>query len=466
MKNTFQEIKLSEIYPSDTNPRGNDFEGPALNDLAASIKEKGVLMPIIIRPKLKSGKKFEIVAGARRFKASQLSGLVTIPARVEELTDIEAREIQIIENLQREDINSLDEGEAYRSLIEKSKSKYDAKEIALKVGKSETYVRQRLGLTNLTEKAKKEFKNGNLLISQALIICRLDNDKQQNDALKEAIDYGADSDRLKEWVENRVYIDLASKPWAKDEKLSEMVGDISAKPENLFGDKALGVDPVAYSKQMAAFIEIKIREAKDKGQNLVKICTTYGTPDFKGVLGKDKYRILTSKDKDVKEVLKGIVVEGRDKGRIYKITTEKEEVKTTIYKKTDKEKAKDKLENEKRKKREEDNIAKFQEAIGKVKFPLSEKQLDTLLDFTFYRCGVSLQQPVVKLIGAELVRTEQKDWNGELKMKANYEASLRKYADDNGIAGKLKVVFALLMPHPSTGDYDNGKDFADASKKL
>src|ERR1039458_5189914 len=110
-----QEVKVSACYESETNPRGKDFGGKAFDELVASIKEKGILTPILVRPstiKGRSGEHFEVVAGNRRFRAAQQLKLETIPAQVQEMTDSEAREAQIVENLQRQDVHPLEEGEA------------------------------------------------------------------------------------------------------------------------------------------------------------------------------------------------------------------------------------------------------------------------------------------------------------------------------------------------------------------
>lgn len=463
-----QNIMIADCKQSATNAQGR-CEGKEFDELVASIKEKGVLVPVLARAMTGKDKigKWEVVAGNRRLAAAKVAGLESIPAQIVEMNDVEAREAQIVENLQRQDIHPLDEGEAYRQLKEKSRPHYETKDIALKVGKSETYVRQRLALTNLIEKAKQSFRAGKLLISQAIIICRLENDKQQADALKQAVDYGWDAERLKEWIEERVYLDLAGKPWAKDAKLAEMVGDMSAKPENLFGDKALGNDPVAISKQMAAYIEIKLREAQSKGEKLVRISSAYGTPDLKGVLGRDEYRVVTSKDKDVKKI-KGIVVEGDKRGQILTITTDKEVVRgQEVYKQTAAEKAKRKKEHEAEKKKQENKIKMFKEAIEKIKWPLSKKQLDALFNFALNSRGVSVQQPVVKFLGIEIVRKEEtRGWETKKKvMVADYEASLRKYADENGDVGKLRIVFALLISHPGN-EWDDGKGFKHDSSLI
>ena len=151
-------IKVSLCVESETNPRGKDFEDASFKELVASVKEKGVLVPVLARPR--EGKEFEIVAGNRRFRAAKKAGLDVIPAHVVEMTDDEAQEAQIVENLQRADVHPLEEGEAYRKLIEDGGRK--VADVAVKVGKSESYVRQRLFLTNLSDKAKKLYRKNEI----------------------------------------------------------------------------------------------------------------------------------------------------------------------------------------------------------------------------------------------------------------------------------------------------------------
>src|SRR5215831_20253496 len=134
-----QTLKVSQCIESETNPRGTKFDEADLKELTASIKEQGILMPLLVRP---YKGKFEVIAGSRRFRAAKLAGLTEIPAHLVEMTDIEAREAQIVENLQRADVHPLQEGASYRDLIEKSG--YDIAAVAVRVGKSEGYVRNRL----------------------------------------------------------------------------------------------------------------------------------------------------------------------------------------------------------------------------------------------------------------------------------------------------------------------------------
>ena len=461
-------IKVSEAKQSATNVKGRNY-GKSFDDLVASVKEKGILQPILVRPlngKDKIGK-YEVIAGNRRLAAAKAAGIEEIPAQLVEMNDVEAREAQIVENLQRQDIHPLDEGKQYRDLIEKSSPRYGTNDVAIKVGKTENYVRQRLALTNLCAKAEAKVRDGKMSLGNAILLSRLDG-VQQEKVMKATYD-NIETDRLHDKIEEIVYRDLSGKPWAKDAKLAEMVGDMSAKPENLFGDKELGNDPVIVAKQMAAFIEIKLREAQSKGEKMVRISTAWGTPGIKGVLAKDNYRVVSKSDKDVKNVVKGIVVEGDDRGRIFTITTDKESIKgSTVYKPTAAEKAKRKKEIEKEKEREAKKISDFQEAINKVKFPISEKQLNALLDFALYSRGVSIQQPVTKLLGAEIVKVEEKDYDDKKVMRTSYRESLLKYADENGNDGKIRVIFALMIPHPSSGEHDdsNSKDFKEAAKKL
>ena len=460
-------IPISSLTASKTNPRGKDFKGPGFDDLVASIKEKGVLVPILVRPLKLNGDKvvFEIIAGHRRSEAALVAGLEEIPASISEMDDVEAREAQIVENLQREDIHPLDEGEAYRMLIEKSKPRYEAKDIALKVGKSESYIRGRLALTNLCEKAAKAYRDGKIKDTQALLIARIDSEKLQKEAVRNVVEWGYETSRLRDWIEETVYTNLSNRPWAKDAKLTEMLGD-SEKP-SLFGDKSAGIDPVAHAERLAAFIEIKLREAKEKGEEMVKISTAWGTADTKGALPKDSYKILNSKKeiKDAKEVKKGIVVEGDNIGKIFTISTAKEDVKeSSVYKKTPAEKAAIKKEKEASKKKKDKLEADFQEALMKIKLPLSKKHLDLLLEAALYRCGFSYQQPTANLIGAVIVKKSKKSWSdGKMRMESDYGESLKQYAEENGDTGKMRVIFALLMPHP-TPDYS--EDFIKISKKF
>jgi ParB family chromosome partitioning protein len=113
-RESITELELSAIEPNPDQPR-KEFDQERLEELAASIKEHGIVQPIVVRPK---GKGYEIVAGERRWRAARLAGLEKVPALVREFSEAERMEIALVENLQREDLNPLEEAEAYRALME------------------------------------------------------------------------------------------------------------------------------------------------------------------------------------------------------------------------------------------------------------------------------------------------------------------------------------------------------------
>ena len=141
-------ISVSVIVPNEWQPR-REFEEKALQGLADSIKEHGVVQPVIVRPKDGT---FELIAGERRLRAAQLAGLSEIPALVREYTDRETAEIALIENLQREDLNPLEEGLAYKRMI--GEYRFTQEKMAELVGKSRSYVTNMIRLLDLCDEVK------------------------------------------------------------------------------------------------------------------------------------------------------------------------------------------------------------------------------------------------------------------------------------------------------------------------
>lgn len=143
-----EEIQLSELRPNPYQPR-HEFDEVALNELSESIKLHGVLQPIIVR---KSIKGYDIVVGERRYRASKLAGKVKIPAIVKQLTDTQMMELAVIENLQREDLNPLEEAKSYQFLMDKLN--LTQAETADRLGKSRPYIANMLRLMNLPQAVK------------------------------------------------------------------------------------------------------------------------------------------------------------------------------------------------------------------------------------------------------------------------------------------------------------------------
>ncbi|MEG1523376.1 MAG: ParB/RepB/Spo0J family partition protein, partial [Bacteroidales bacterium] len=136
---------MSKVKPSNFNPR-KTFRDADLTELAESIKEQGVLQPIMVRPR---GNEYEIVYGERRYRAALLAGLEIIPALVRDLTDNTAMEYALTENIQRQDVSPIEEAIAYKSLIENNH--YDMVNLMNKFGKSESYIRSRMRLNSLIQ---------------------------------------------------------------------------------------------------------------------------------------------------------------------------------------------------------------------------------------------------------------------------------------------------------------------------
>lgn len=171
-KSEIQEINLNELRSNPYQPRKN-FEEEALNELASSIKEHGVFQPIIAK---KSIKGYEIIAGERRVRASVLAGKDTIPAIIRDFTDEEMMEIALLENLQRENLNALEEAVAYKKLIEKLEVTQE--ELAKKLGKSRSHITNMIGLIRLPEIVKDMLISEEITMGHARVLSKIeDNEK-------------------------------------------------------------------------------------------------------------------------------------------------------------------------------------------------------------------------------------------------------------------------------------------------
>lgn len=175
------EINLSELRANPYQPRKN-FDEEALNELASSIKEHGVFQPIIVK---KSIKGYEIIAGERRFRASKLAGLETIPAIVKDFSDEEMMQIALLENLQRENLTSIEEAKAYKSIIESMNITQD--ELAKKVGKSRSHVTNILGLLKLPASVQDMVLYNKLSMGHARVLSKLDDPKTIEDLAQRVI---------------------------------------------------------------------------------------------------------------------------------------------------------------------------------------------------------------------------------------------------------------------------------------
>ncbi|GAA4867410.1 stage 0 sporulation protein Spo0J [Paenibacillus vulneris] len=165
------EIPLPQLRANPYQPR-RTFNDESINELAASIKEHGVIQPIIVRSVLKG---YEIIAGERRYRASQVCGLATIPAVVKKFTDQQVMEIALIENVQREDLNAMEIAVAYQALIDQFSLTQE--ELSAKVGKSRSHIANFLRLIHLPEEVKQYVSRGTLTMGHAKAIVGLKDAK-------------------------------------------------------------------------------------------------------------------------------------------------------------------------------------------------------------------------------------------------------------------------------------------------
>lgn len=175
------EIPIENIKPSESQPR-RSFDEKSINELSKSIKEKGLIQPILVR---KKGDHYEIVAGERRWRACQKAGLKNIAVIVKDLNEDEILEIALIENLQREDLDPIEEAEAYEKLINKFDLTHE--EISKRIGKDRSTITNQLRLLKLTEKAKSALINEKISAGHARALLSLEYSNHIDQLLDEII---------------------------------------------------------------------------------------------------------------------------------------------------------------------------------------------------------------------------------------------------------------------------------------
>ncbi|MCP1146618.1 ParB/RepB/Spo0J family partition protein [Lysinibacillus endophyticus] len=171
-EDAIEKISLQKLVVNPFQPR-KTFDDEKIDELAQSIKEHGIIQPIVVR---KKGKKFEIVVGERRFRAAKLANLEEIPAIIREMTEEQMMEVAILENLQREDLTPIEEAEAYQSLIEKLN--FTQEELAKRLGKSRPYITNHMRLLQLPDEVRELVNNGKLTMGHGRTLLGLKNKRR------------------------------------------------------------------------------------------------------------------------------------------------------------------------------------------------------------------------------------------------------------------------------------------------
>ena len=211
-------VDVNLLFPSPFQPR-KDFDEEALNALVESVKEKGVLQPLLVR---KKNGRFEIIAGERRWRASKLAGLQTVPVIVKDMDDKEVLEVALVENLLRENLSAIEEAEGFQRLIDEFSHTQEA--LAQIVGKSRSHVANTLRLLNLPDPVKDLVREGTLSAGHARALVGLDNAET---LAKQIVAKDLNVRQVEELVAKQKNPEVKEPKKAKDEDIVEIEKDLN-----------------------------------------------------------------------------------------------------------------------------------------------------------------------------------------------------------------------------------------------
>ena len=434
-----QEIPLRNIQESKTNPR-RQFDEAKLTELAGNIRLHGVLQPILVRP-LPDGEpdQYELVAGARRYRASKLAGRETIPASVRDLTDTECLELQLIENLQRADVHELDEARGYAALMQLQPDTYTVETLAEKIGRSEKYVYARLRLMHLVDEIQEAFYTGKLTVAHAFEIARLQPDDQRR-ALAECFpqhrtaaallkDKKAEAvtvRELRQWIEREIHLDITNAPFdPQDETLLPAAGSCARCPKRtgsnplLFPEvrqKSICTDRACYRAKVEAFVQIRVTLLESAGEKALRVSQT---PSWQArnpkadVLYEGQYR-KTQKKAECPQTKPAVIMDGPNAGTLLHVCRDEKcpvHAKSTRYQPTPQEKAA-RAKEALAERIEKQTRVRILDAIRK-KLPTALSQADlemSVLDY-FRRLGHDNHRRLCRVYGWEEKKTKA-SWGG------------------------------------------------------
>jgi ParB/RepB/Spo0J family partition protein len=330
-------IPLAYLLDSGFNYR-REYDKQKMEELISSVKAHGIIENLILRPvwdvpdpdpNLGRGRviAYQVICGNRRWRAAKAAGLTEVPATIRDITDEQAAEIILIENLQREDVHPLEECEAFAEL---AKRYDDLKVLAGRVGKTPSYVKRILQLNRLIDAGKKAFRAGEITLEHAFEIARLADAEQQKITLKECVGtwHGLMTLReLREFIQRQFHLTLAKAPFStEDEGLIAEAGPCTTCQKRtganvlLFPDikqQDTCTDPKCFRAKIDAHIlntkQIWLCDHPD--QPLVELSTSYGKPR-KGVLARDEFEVVEGLAAKAPGVKAGIIVDGEGIGKV------------------------------------------------------------------------------------------------------------------------------------------------------
>jgi ParB family chromosome partitioning protein len=222
---TDQTLPTDQVYPNPDQPR-RTFDDQAMDDLTASIAEKGIIQPLIVRRKPSENGSYEIVAGERRWRAAQRAQLHDVPVIIREFTDLEVLEVAIIENIQRSDLNAIDEAAGYKQLMEKFGRTQE--DMGKALGKSRSHIANSVRLLTLPASVQSFLQNGTLSAGHArTLVGHPDADKLAAEIVKKGLSV-RDAEKLVKTSKNPKKSPTSGKTVTKDADTVQIENDLSA----------------------------------------------------------------------------------------------------------------------------------------------------------------------------------------------------------------------------------------------
>jgi len=326
---------IDRLTPSPTNPRTR-FPEASIAELAGSIRDQGVIEPLILRaarPEWPDQTMFEIVCGERRWRSAKVAGEAALPAHVRELTDDQVIDIQIHENLHREDVHPMDEASGYKKVQDRLGC--DIKELAARVGKTEGYVLNRLKLNELIKEAQKDIDDGCLPLVYALEIAKYPADAQRSilefatyhrenttyNQQKGEWNYKVNKEILqpfgsmKKWIDGKILYRLASAPFdltatnLRDDGLacvncpSRTGASVGLFDKSATGKKDSCLDPGCFNSKYQRFVTVTREAVAQKAKVPVSDIPLVDTEDYNDdkkekILGRESIKIIGKPPKD------------------------------------------------------------------------------------------------------------------------------------------------------------------------
>ncbi len=454
-------LATARIAPSLTNPR-KSFDPQALQELTDSVRKHGVLQPLLVRPwpssreaEIEGPCDFELVSGERRLRAAVAAGLQSVPVLMRALTDAEAREIQVVENLQRSDLHPLEEAEGYRQLLTSSAGA-DVARIAERVGRSPKYVYDRLRLLDLIEPARELFRAGTITAGHAILLSRL-RPADQERAIK-VDEYGRSGGGL--FVSENV---LFTDDEAEDDGPAVAVKPVSVRELQGWIDKEVRFDPQAQDlPDLFPETAAVVGQAAEEAEKIISITHDYSvSPNAKDgtrIYGPRSWKRADAPEKPCDLSVTGVIVIGPHRGEAFKVCVDKKSCKVH-WAAEQKEAAKTataaakqgkpswQIEEEKRAARRLDEEA--QQARWKKALPA----IYSALAASIKKASVAPTGQLVGLVAAEaLVRTDQRLLRKHLSPGKTLDSLMRHLA------------LGVLMAH--SNHWGAWKTFPTLAKKL